>query len=313
MTGFYGGFDPRPDKIRGVTVDVSEGRMVDVGPVRLHVAEAGSGPLVVLLHGFPEFWYTWRRQIPALAEAGFRVVASDMRGYNLSDKPRGVSRYRGEALASDVRGLIEALGEERAHVVGHDWGGEVAWETAMRHPEVVDRLAILNVPHPARFIRGLRSPRQLRRSWYMFFFQLPFAPEAAFRANGFAAPRKVLREDPVWPGAFTEADLDRFVEAWAQPGAVEAMLNYYRAAFRDPAALRAFIGRANGGAGLAVVEAPTLVIWGEQDTALGAELAEPDRRWVPNLVGVERLPDASHWVQNDAPERVNELLVDFLR
>jgi epoxide hydrolase 4 len=312
MNGFYGGFDPRPDKIRTVTVDVGEGRMVDVGPVRLHVVEAGNGPLVVLLHGFPEFWYSWRRQIPALAEAGFRVVAPDMRGYNLSDKPRGLESYSGEALAGDVRGLIEALGEERAHVVGHDWGGQVAWETAMRHPEHVDRLAVLNLPHPARMLRGLRTLRQLRRSWYIFFFQLPALPEAALRSNDFAVLRKVLREDPVSPDAFGEGDIERFVQAWSQPEALGAMIDYYRAAVRRPAALKALVG-GDGLPGLAVVEAPTLVIWGEQDAALGSELAEPDRRWVPNLVGVERLRNASHWVQNDAAGRVNELLVDFLR
>jgi len=290
-----------------------EHRTVDLGAVRLHVVEAGSGPLVVLLHGFPEYWYSWRHQIPALAEAGFRVVAPDMRGYNLSDKPRGLESYSGEALAGDVRALIHTLGEECARVVGHDWGAQVAWETAMRHPEVVERLAILNVPHPARFLEGLRTLRQLRRSWYMFFFQLPAVPEAAFRRNDFAWPRKLFRKDPVRPDAFSEEDIERFVEAWSQPGAVRAMIDYYRAAFRSPAAVSAVLGRGDGLPGLSPVEAPTLVIWGEQDTALGSELAEPDRRWVPNLVGVERLPDSSHWVQNDAPERVTELLVDFLR
>jgi epoxide hydrolase 4 len=290
-----------------------EHRHVDVGGVRLHVVEAGSGPLVVLLHGFPEFWYSWRHQIPALADAGFRVVAPDMRGYNVSDKPRGLAAYSGEALAGDVCGLIEALGEERAHVVGHDWGAQVAWETAMRHPSRVDRLAILNVPHPVRMLEGLRTLRQLRRSWYMFFFQLPFVPEAALRAGDFAIPRRVLRRDSVSPDAFSEEDIERFVDAWSQPGALTAMLAYYRAAVRSPAAIRGVLGRGDGAPGVRVVEAPTLVIWGERDTALGTELAEPDRRWVPNLIGVERLPDASHWVQNDAPERVNELLIDFLR
>jgi epoxide hydrolase 4 len=295
-----------------VTLETLEHRTVDLDAVRLHLVEAGSGPLVVLLHGFPEFWYSWRHQIPALADAGFRVAAPDMRGYNLSDKPRGVESYRGEALAGDVRALIEALGEDRAHVVGHDWGAQVTWETAMRHPEHVDRLAILNVPHPTRMLEGLRTPSQLRRSWYMFFFQLPGVPEAAFRRNDFAWPRKVLREDPVSPDAFREEDIERFVEAWSQPGAVGAMIDYYRAAFRNPAALNALLGRGDGPPDLSVVHAPTLVIWGERDTALGSELAEPDRRWVPNLVEVERLPDASHWVQNDAPERVNELLRRFL-
>ena len=294
------------------SLEAFDHRTVDLGAVRLHLVEAGSGPLVVLLHGFPEFWYSWRRQIPALADAGFRVVAPDMRGYNLSDKPRGLEAYTGEVLAGDVRALIEALGEDHAHVVGHDWGGQVAWETAMRHPEWVERLAILNVPHPARMIEGLRTLSQLRRSWYIFFFQLPGVPEAAFRRDDFAWPRKILSKDPVSPEAFGEEEIERFVEAWSRPGAVGATIDYYRAAFRNPAALKAFLGRGDGLPGLGVVQAPTLVIWGERDTALGSELAEPDRRWVPNLVGVERLPDASHWVQNDAPERVNDLLRRFL-
>jgi epoxide hydrolase 4 len=286
-----------------------EHRFAEVDGVRLHYAEAGEGPLVVLLHGFPEFWYSWRHQIPALADAGFRAVAVDMRGYNVSSKPRGVRAYRGEALAGDVRALIRALGEERAHVVGHDWGALVAWETAMRHPEVVERLAILNVPHPARMLEGLRTARQLKRSWYVFFFQLPWLPEAAFRARDFEFPRRMLREDTVNPDAFTPADVERFVEAWAQPGALTASINYYRAAFRHSGALWDMLRRRSGA--LEPVRAPTLVIWGEQDSALGSELAEPDRRWVPDL-RVERLPDASHWVQNDVPERVNELLTGFL-
>jgi pimeloyl-ACP methyl ester carboxylesterase len=284
---------------------------VDLGPVRLHLVEAGTGPLVVLLHGFPEFWYSWRRQIPALAAAGFRVVAPDMRGYNLSDKPRGLASYSGEALAGDIRGLVEALGEERAHVVGHDWGGQVTWQTAMRHPERVERIAILNVPHPARMIEGLRRPHQLVKSWYIFFFQLPRLAEAAFRMNDFAWPRRLLRDDPADEDAFSEDDIERYVEAWSQPRAVESMIDYYRSAVRDPAALRAFLGR-GGSLGLRTVEAPTLVIWGEPDIALSSELAEPDRRWVPNLDRVVPLPGESHWVQNDAPERVNELLLDFL-
>ncbi len=278
-------------------------RFADLGDVRLHYVEAGTGPLVLLLHGFPEFWYSWRHQIPALQGAGFRVVAPDLRGYNLSDKPGGVPAYRAALLARDVARLIEFCGAEQAVVGGHDWGGAVAWSFAMRYPQRLERLVIMNAPHPARFLPALRTWRQLRRSWYMFFFQLPWLPERALRARHFVALRRILRRDPVRPGAFSAEDIERYVEAAAQPGALTASINYYRAAFRrNPRRVRAEPRR---------IEAPVLVIWGEQDRYLGAELAEPDPAWVPNA-RVERVPDASHWVQVDRPARVNALLLEFL-
>ena len=168
------------ETLRGVEL---ADRYADLGDVRLHYVEAGEGPLVLLLHGFPQFWYQWRHQVPALVEAGFRVVAPDMRGYNLSDKPPGVRPYRLELLARDVKRLILACGEGKADVVGHDWGAIAAWIAAMRYPGRVGRLAILNVPHPARFPEGLLSPRQLLRSSYVFFFQIPRLPEEAIRAG----------------------------------------------------------------------------------------------------------------------------------
>ena len=278
-------------------------RYVDLAGVRLHYVEAGGGPLVVLLHGFPEFWFSWRFQIPALAAAGFRVVAPDMRGYNLSDKPKGVGSYALEGLARDVERLVPALGEERAAIVGHDWGGIVAWAVAILHPGRVERLAILNVPHPERFSRGLRTPRQLLKSSYAFFFQLPWLPERVLRAGDFALVRSVLRNDPVRPGTFGEDDINRYVEALSRPGALTAAINYYRAlARRAPAVARALRRR---------VGAPVMVIWGQRDLFLIPELACPDPEWVPDA-RVERLPDASHWVQQDRPERVNALLLSFL-
>ncbi len=278
-------------------------RYVDLADVRLHCVEVGSGPLVVLLHGFPDFWYSWRHQLPALAAAGFRAVAVDMRGYNLSDKPRGVRAYDTAVVARDVARLIGALGSGRAVVVGHDWGGAVAWLVAMRHPEVVERLVILNAPHPERFLRGLRTLRQLRKSWYMFFFQLPLLPEASVRAGNFALLRRMLRTDPVRSDAFTESDIRRYVEALSRPGALTAAINYYRTLFRrDP---RRALEE------LRPIEAPVLVIWGERDRYLGAELAQPSAAWVPD-VRVAPLPDASHWVHLDRPDRVNALMLDFL-
>src|SRR3712207_4370188 len=175
-------------------------RHANLGDVRLHYVEAGEGPLVLLLHGFPQFLYEWRHQIPALVEARFRVGGPDMRGYNPLDKPPGVRAYRVELLARDVERLILACGERRSSVVGHDWGALVAWIAAMRHPGRIRRLAILNVPHPARFLEGLLSPGQLLRSSYMFFFQIPRLPEAVIRAGNFALPRSVFRGDPVRGG-----------------------------------------------------------------------------------------------------------------
>jgi pimeloyl-ACP methyl ester carboxylesterase len=278
-------------------------RWIDVGGLRLHCVEAGTGPLVVLLHGFPEFWYGWRQQIPALADAGYRVVAPDLRGYNTSDKPSRVRDYRPRVLVQDVADLIVALGAGSAAVAGHDWGGGLAWLLAMQHPKRVERLVLLNAPHPVRFLKGLRSPRQLRRSWYILAFQLPWLPERLVAARDFQALRWIFRHQPTRPGAFTAQDIDRYVAAAAQPGALRAAINYYRAAFRANPLAQAH--------GLRRVDIPTLIIWGDQDRSLGRELAEPDRAWVPD-VRVERIAEASHWVQADDPERVNQLMVDFL-
>ncbi|MGH2355531.1 MAG: alpha/beta fold hydrolase, partial [Chloroflexota bacterium] len=203
-----------------------------VNGVRLHYVAAGAGPVVLLLHGFPECWYTWRRQIPALAAAGFRVVAPDMRGYNTSEKPPGVGGYMIEALVGDALGLIQCFGDGRATVVGHDWGGYIAWHVAMAHPEAVAGLAVLNGPHPAVFWREVRRPAQALRSWYQVFFQLPWLPEAILCAGEYALLKRPFRRDPIRPGAYTEAAIQRNVAAMAQPGALSAALNYYRAGWR---------------------------------------------------------------------------------
>jgi epoxide hydrolase 4 len=276
----------------------------ELDTVRLHYVEAGAGPLVVLLHGFPEFWFGWRDQIDALAAAGFRVVAPDMRGYNLSSKPAGVGSYALPLLTADVRDLIAERGggEDGARLVGHDWGGLVAWATAANHPASITRLAILSMPHPQRMLEGLRTARQLRKSWYILGFQLPWLPERLLGLRRFEALRRPLEHD-ARAGAFSPADIDRYVEAWSQPGALTAMLGYYRAT------IRARLKRESEQ--LAPVTAPTLVIWGEHDRHLGAELAQPHARDVPNLERVVRIPTASHWVAHDEPELVSRLLIDF--
>ena len=259
----------------------------EVGEQRLHYMEAGEGPLIVLLHGFPEFWYGWREQIQPLAAAGFRVVAPDMRGYNLSSKPDGVHAYDTGQLTADIVGLIHERGAESALLAGHDWGGSVAWATAMDHPEVVDRLAILNAAHPRKLSQGLHHPGQLRKSWYFFFFDLPELPESVVHANHWHFFRHFLGD--AHP-AYTPEETERYIEAWSQPGAATGMINYYRSSVRTPPK--------KAEAALRPIKAPTLVIWGQDDRYLGQELADPDDDDVPGLDRVERLPDASHWVHS---------------
>jgi epoxide hydrolase 4 len=285
-------------------------RVVDVGQVRLHVAEArpegmaeasdvpARVPLVIFLHGFPEHWWSWRHQLSAMAKAGFWAVAPDMRGYNESDKPKGASEYEVEKLAGDIAGLIRALGRKKAIIVGHDWGAVVAWAFASEYPDMLQRLAILNVPHPLAMMRGLRRPAQLKKSWYMFFFQLPLIPERAMERNDFSFVRRTFRADGI-----PAEDIERYVDALRVPGAVPATINYYRAALR-----RVVVGRVPK---LRPIEQPVLIVWGDKDRYLGKEMAEPPKRLVPNA-RVVHIPDASHWVQNDAPAKVNELLVDFV-
>jgi epoxide hydrolase 4 len=272
----------------------------EIGDVTLHYVEAGEGPLVLLLHGFPEFWYGWRLQIQPLADAGFRVVAPDMRGYNLSTRPDDPKAYGQDTLAADIVALIHALGAESACVAGHDWGGSVGWATAMHHPDVVDRLAIISAAHPRKLSQGLHHPEQLRRSWYFFFFDLPDLPETVVKANDWHFFRHFLRDATP---AYTEDDLQRYIEAWSQPGASTGMIDYYRHAVR--------VKPSSPEAQLEPVKAPTLVIWGGKDRYLGQDLAEPDHDDVPNLDRVERLADASHWVHHDEAERVNGMLIDF--
>lgn len=273
------------------------------GGLRFHYVEAGTGPLVVLLHGFPEFWYSWRHQISALAGAGFHVIAPDLRGYNESDKPAGVRHYQISLLVGDVLGLIQQAGATRAVVVGHDWGGIIAWRLALDHPEAVERLVILNAPHPAAFFRALRYPRQWLRSWYILFFQLPWLPECLLQGADFWLLERMFRHQPTRSAAFSPQDIRRYKRAWSAPRALTSALHYYRAALRYPAR------QTQDNFGL--IGMPTLLIWGERDLYLGIQLIEDCSRWVPNLQ-VERIAAASHWVQNDAPERVNHLLLEFL-
>ncbi len=271
--------------------------------VSLHVVTDGpkDGPLVILLHGFPEHWYSWRHQIPFLADQGFCVWAPDQRGYNESDKPHGVSAYSLAELAKDVIGLIDASERDKVYLVGHDWGAVVAWWTAIHHPERLHKMAVLNVPHPVVMERTMRkSFKQLRMSWYIFFFQLPFLPELGFKRGGGRDMAESMRRT-ARKGTFSDEDMERYREAWAKPGAVTAMINWYRAAFRA----RPPIPRDTR------VKVPTLLIWGARDVALSRQMAQPSIDMCDDgrLVLIE---EATHWVQHDEPERVNQLLGDFL-
>ena len=272
-----------------------------VNGIRMHYVTAGAGPPVLLLHGFPEFWYAWRNQIPALAER-FTVIAPDLRGYNETDRPNW--GYETDVLVADVVGLLAALGHERAAVVGHDWGGALAWFTAMAHPQRVARLAVLNCPHPAIFGQALRTnPRQLLRSWYMGFFQLPFLPEMMLSADNYAAIDRIFRGAERRPGTFSDEDLAEYKRALSQPGALTAALNYYRAGWR---AMERVVGD-----NVPIITAPTILIWGEDDLALGKELTEGTERYASDLAK-HFIPNCSHWVQHEQSIRVNELLLDFL-
>jgi pimeloyl-ACP methyl ester carboxylesterase len=272
--------------------------------VELHVARAGEGPAVLLLHGFPENWRSWKHQIPALASAGFSVLAPDLRGYNDSDRPTERSAYHLRHLVEDVAAIVRASGHSRAHVVGHDWGGILAWTFAGAHPELLDKLVILNAPHLDLYIEKVRRPSlQTLRAWYLLFFRLPHVPEWALSAGNFGAVRDLFRRRPRQP-AFSEEEIDGYVRSLAQRGALTATLNWYRANFASPDAIR--LARS------ARVEAPTLVIWGEQDPALGVELLDGLERVAPR-VRVHRIARSSHWVQNEAPDEVNRVLIDFLR
>ena len=276
---------------------------IETNGIKLHVAQAGpqSGVPVILLHGFPEFWHGWRKQIPALVEEGCRVIVPDQRGYNLSDKPKGVKNYSVDILAKDIVGLIDALGYEKVNLVGHDWGGIVAWTLAYKYPERLHRLGILNVPHPAVMRKFLsRDPDQMRRSWYVMFFQLPWLPEAWMKRDNWRGAELALRGSGKIH-TFKNEDIEKYKEAWSQPDAMTSMINWYRASVRNTS-------WASKGMRIKV---PTLMMWGMKDFALTHRMARPSMDYVDegNLI---LFPEATHWVQHDAAAEVNHYLIDFI-
>jgi pimeloyl-ACP methyl ester carboxylesterase len=282
---------------------------VNANGVRLHYVATGQGPITLLLHGFPEFWYSWRYQLPALAAgaSGSRcVVALDLRGYNLSEKP--ASGYDMVTLTDDLRGAILALtegaaaGQRVADVVGHDWGGILAWALALRAPDAVRRLAIVNAPHPATLRRELLRPRQWLRSSYIAFFQLRGIAEEALARDDFAMVRRTFRSADRERGWISDDEIQRFVDALARPGVLPAALSYYRQLVRTGPDI---LGP------MRVIDAPTMVLWGELDPYLGLNFLDGLDRWVGDL-RIERFSTAGHWVNQQEPARVNALLDAFL-
>jgi epoxide hydrolase 4 len=278
-------------------------RYATINGIRMHYVQAGTGDqLVVLLHGFPECWYSWRYQIPLLAEQ-YTVVAPDMRGYNETEKPK--SGYELDVLVADIAALIKHMGRERAIVIGHDWGGAISWAIAIARPDLVERLVIMNVPHLGMFGPGAKlSVRQMLRSWYIVFFQIPWLPEALMRATEFQFVGNSLRRDIRDSKQKISDDVVRFfTQAMARPGALTAAINYYRRGLLHT-------GGIFKGTGLRVA-APTLLIWGEEDAYLGKELVPGTERFVPQLQ-VRYIAECSHWVQQDRPDLVNGYLREFL-
>lgn len=276
---------------------------ITVNGIRMHYVHAGSGPPLFLLHGFPEFWYSWRHQISVLSRH-FSVIAPDLRGYNETEKPNW--GYEVDVLARDVVELMEALGYRRALVAGHDWGGIVAWSLGIVYPQRVERLITLNAPHPQLLRHALRrNRRQLRRSWYVLAFQVPWLPEQIIRANDYALIEWMFRGMALRQHTFSDDDIDAYKDAASKPGALTAMINWYRNVGRNRSA--GFFK----GTGMQV-HVPTMMIWGENDSALGRELTFGTESFVPDLQ-IRYIPNCSHWVQQEAPDEVNQAMLEFLR
>ena len=283
----------------------------EVNGVRLHYAAAGNaGKLILFLHGFPEFWYAWRKQLAEFS-GDFLAVAPDMRGYNLSSKPAEIAAYDMRQLVGDVRGLVRYFGADRCYLVGHDWGGVVAWGAAIAFPEMIEKLVIFNAPHPGVFSRELReNPAQQQASQYFTLFRSPEA-EAVITANNFANFQSAILGELLKEGIFTEADREAYIEAWSQPGAITGGLNYYRAAQEGPP--EALVGEAfdvTRRFPSLQVKAPTLVIWGERDPYLLTGNLVGLEQYVPNL-RIERIRDATHWVVHEKSAQVNALMRKF--
>jgi len=277
-------------------------KSVTTNAVTLHVVETGpkTGPMVLFLHGFPEFWYAWRRQLDYFSQRGYLAVAPDQRGYNLSDKPPGIAPYRVDELARDIVGLIDTYGQEKVFLVGHDWGAAVSWWVALNYPERINRLVIMNCSHPFVFRKHLLgNQRQMEKSWYIFYFQLLGAVEKFAEADDYAWPIRLLVETSR-PGTFSNEDLEKYRAAFKQPGAFSSMVNWYRALFQAKSAPPARVR----------VSVPTLILWGMNDVAFVPEQAEESLSYC-DQGRLERFPDCSHWIEHEEAARINPLMQAF--
>ena len=287
--------------------DIYEHHFIKTNGITLHVVMAGpeDGPPIFLLHGFPEFWYGWHNQILFLAEQGYRVIVPDQRGYNLSDKPKGISAYHLDYLVGDIVGLMNVLGYETVFLAGHDWGAAVAWWLAVKYPERLRKMVIMNVPYPTMMVQAVRDRnwQQMRKSWYIYTFQLPWLAERGFRKMNEGNGRNILLRISK-KETFSEQDLALYKEAWRKPGAVTGMINWYRAG------LRAFFSIETPAEG--TIQVPTRMLWGEKDKALGKELALPSIALCANGELIT-FPNATHWLQHDEADAVNQHLVDFFQ
>jgi epoxide hydrolase 4 len=291
-------FSWNPDPASGITV-----RMVEANGQTFELAECGSGDrLALCLHGFPELNFSWRHQMPLLAEMGWRVWAPNLRGYGATSKPEGVRAYALDHLTQDVAALIDASGAKEVMIIAHDWGAIIAWAFAIQKLRPITKLVIMNVPHPMVGMREIRKWRQFRKSWYIFFFQIPRLPEWGLLRDGAAGIKGAFRNMAVDKSRFPSADLSIYANAALRPGSMTAMINYYRALIRHRDSVDPGDGR---------VDIPTLMIWGEEDTALNIHCTEGTEEWVSDFT-LHRLPGVSHWVQQEAPETVNGILAKWL-
>jgi epoxide hydrolase 4 len=279
-----------------------EHHFIETNGIKLHYVSQGQGKLMLMLHGFPEFWYSWRHQIPEFADK-YHVVAIDLRGYNDSDKPQELEAYKISELVADIKGVISGLGYKDCILVGHDWGGIIAWYFAYAYPEMVEKLIVLNIPHPALFMEGLKTPQQLLKSWYAFAFQVPWLPEFLFQLHDYQLIASCFTDMAIDRTAFSEADLNAYKDAAAKRGALTAAINYYRCAFLsllDGASQR-----------WDILDVPTLTIWGENDAALGQELSYGTDKYVREWQ-IKYIPNCSHWVQQEQPALVNRYIREFI-
>ena len=284
-----------------------QNEFVNVNGIRMHYVTTGKGSLIVFLHGFPEFWYSWRHQIPFFSKR-FKVAVPDMRGFGETERPTEIDQYRIEKLVKDIVELVHSLGQEKATIVGHDWGGIVAWSIGMMAPGVIENLIIMDAPHPAVFQRNaFRNYMQMQKSWYMFFFLLQNVPERILSRNNFELLKYVVEISTKRKKMFTQRDIERYTSSWSKEGGITGGINYYRSNLNAE-----FWGNLDESIPFPKIKSHTLQIWAEEDLFLGKELTEGTSEFVDALFSLKIIPKCGHWIQQEAPEEVNQIIEEFL-